>query len=37
MSYEQLFSQSSILIVFYQENVNKNLSFKQSVRGAAYC
>ena len=37
MNNEQLLSQSSIRILFYQENVNENLSLKQSICGAAYC
>ena len=37
MSNDQLLSQSSIRKILYRENVNENLSFKQRVRGAAYC
>ena len=37
MSNEQLLSQSSILMFFYQDNFNENFSFKQRVRVAAFC
>ena len=37
MSNEQLLLESSVLILFYQEDVNENVSFRQSVRGATCC
>ena len=37
ISNEQLLSYSNILILFYRENVNENLSFKGSVCGATCC